>query len=139
MIIKEKYILVDNSGKIKTTLNAKLRFSKEVAPIIRKNIINRICGKVYGKNQEPGMLSEYPLNDYLSKVEQITYNPLNGKYQDNNPIKKRKINITKRPWRLGIDIKVSSLACLKSKDLLNLGNLHNFILNEEYPKGDRKI
>ena len=129
MIIKDKYLLVDNSGKIKTTLNAKLRFKEEVAPIIRKNIINRMYVETGS-----GILPVHPLEDYLYRFENITYNHLNGNYQDNDHIKKRKINITKRPWRLGIDIKVSSSACLKSKELLNLNNLNNFILNGESPK-----
>ena len=126
--------LIRDYSEINTILEAELRFRDEIAPKDRKNIINRLCGKVYGRNQEPGMLSEYPLNDYLSRVEKIVYNQLNEKYFDANSDKARKISIKKRIFKFGLDIKIVSPHDIQSNEMLNLEDLDTFILTGKSPQ-----
>jgi hypothetical protein len=138
MIVSQKYTLVEkeNSNKfpyVQTILEAKLRFKNEVVFPERKEVINKIYGKVYGENQEPGLLSEYPLDDYLNKTEKIIHNQLNGKYWDSDWAKERTIKIKKSKFKLGLDIKVSSNKKLKAGELLNLDDLSYFILTGKYP------
>jgi len=59
---------------------------------------------------------------------------LNGKYQNRDLTKKRKITIKKRRFKLGLDIKVTSPLALEPKEMLELGELNRFILTGNYPK-----
>ncbi len=117
----------ENSTNVisKTILEAKLRFNLEANLNHNEDFVKfRIFGRKYG--EEAGMLSEYPLEGYLYSAERIIHNPLTGKYQDSDLLKERKILIKKRD--LGLDIRISSKKPLKDQDMLDLANLHKFIL-----------
>jgi hypothetical protein len=127
MITYRKYIQEKtNEGTmkeiIKTTLEAKLIFKKETAPVYRNDVRERICAKAadsdYSKNTLPG---------YLKEVEGLLYNKELKVYEDANLDNIRKISIKERPWKLGIDVKVISPKNLKPEDMLNLEGLNHFI------------
>ncbi|MFH1503199.1 MAG: hypothetical protein ABIE36_00895 [Candidatus Diapherotrites archaeon] len=126
MIIYKKYTQKETSGRTETILEGKLRFEKEILPIIRENIESRMYN-----NPEEEKCKFY---DYLRKVEKISYSEMYKIYRDHT-LKGRKFSITERPRKLGIDIKVSSSQNLESNEILNLDALNNFILTGEYPKG----
>jgi len=121
MIIYKKYIKKEVSGRVKTTLEAKLRFAKEVAPIIRDNLKNIMYSK------------QSLIFDYLRRFEEITYDPSKKSYTDDT-FKNRNLTIKERPLKLGIDVKVSSFQDLEEGEMLNLNDLNNFIITGEYPK-----
>jgi hypothetical protein len=132
MIAYKRYLVkqIDKEGKTplkETILEAKLRFNNE------REIKDTIYGKVYGQNQEPGLLSEFPFEDYLYKSENITYNILNKKYRDCGP-KDRKIKIKKKQKKLGLDIRITCSDTLSESEMFNLEGLNKFIL--EYCSND---
>jgi hypothetical protein len=100
--------------KIKTTLDARLRFKKETGPVYKEDVRERICNKE-------------TISSYLMEVEGISYNKDLGIYEDVNLNKRRIIIIKKRPYKLGIDVHVASFMDIKLEDMLNLDGLNELI------------
>jgi hypothetical protein len=108
--------------RTRTTLDVKLRFKRETAPIYRDDVRKRICDKAVDSDY-----SKNTLSGYLKEVEGLLYNKELKVYEDINMDKRRIISVKERPWKLGIDIKVISPKNLKPEDMLNLEDLNKFI------------
>ena len=125
MIIYRKYAQEEISAKTKTTLEAKLIFKREVAPIVKENIKDRMYGN-------------YLLSNYLNEVEKIKLDDYPRNNYDRNLDKRRTLKIKERPLKFGIDIKISSFKDLNAEEMLDLDALNKYILTGEYPVTPKK-
>ncbi|MCX6750228.1 MAG: hypothetical protein NTZ83_02125 [Candidatus Pacearchaeota archaeon] len=121
MIVYRKYFQEESSGEINTILEARFRFKGEVTP------------DKYGIFRETLNSKNRVLSHYLDNFEGLYNLSLSGIYIDHLG-KKRTLIVKKRPWKIGLDIKVTSSNNLKPQEMLNLGALNDFILTGKHPK-----
>lgn len=122
MIVYRKYTKEEISGKTKTTLEARFRFKDEVTP------------DKYGVFRETFNSKNRVLSYYLNNFEGFYDPKFKENYIDNHIGKDRILVVKKRPYKLGLDIKVTSSADLKPEEMLNLEALNEFILTGKHPE-----
>lgn len=77
-------------------------------------------------------MNSTPLSDYLDKFEGLQLFSSYGVHD--RLVKGRKVSIKPNKRKMTLEISVKSEKFLKTNELLNVLNLHEFILTGEYPE-----
>jgi len=112
-----------------TYINAKLSFKKYVTPANYSSIRERL---EIPRETFSGFVNSTPLSVYLNKIEGLH---INISYGIHDRLRnERKVSIKPNKRKMTLEISVKSEKFLEMDELLNVLNLHRFILTGKYPE-----